>query len=196
MEEKDKVEATQTSEETQGSAPSQEKDPIQAELERVESQKPKRTKLETLQYNAEKWNRDLAEERKKQGIEEDDNRPLTVAEFKSMQRETAQETALTLADDIQDEAERKLVKHHLEQTIKPSGDPQTDLRNARSLVNAVRNTQIAAEAVRAGKPKAAGSAASAPPREKQADDLTAEEKKIMTGFKLTKEQVIASRPQE
>lgn len=191
MDENKKVEETETSEEQKGSEPSQEKDPVAAELEKVE-QKPKRTRLETLKYNKEKWDREYAEELKKEGLE-DDNRPMTVAEFKAMQQETAQTSAIKMADRVENENERKLLIHHLENTIKPSGDAETDFKNALMLVNATKNRMVSEEVLRGVKPKAAGSGASAPPKEEQKVELTKEERDYMMAFKLTPEQVIAAR---
>lgn len=196
MEETTKVETTEevvpTATEPE---PSQEKDPVQKELERVEA-KPKRTKLEQLEFTKKRVEDQLAEERRKAGIVEDDDRPLTVREFKALQQDTATETAIKLSDSIENEAERKLVQYHLENTIKPSGDAQTDLRNARLLVNAVKNGQIVEETLRTVKPKTTGSGTGAPPKEKQTTELTKEERIYATAFKLTDEQVIAARPRE
>lgn len=177
-------------------APSQEKDPVQAELERVES-KPKRTKLEQLEYTKRRVEQQLAEERKKAGIDDsndDDNRPLTVADLRRIREEEAVETALNLTESIENEHERRLTKYHLENTIRPSGDAQTDLRNAQALVNAVKNRQKIEDAGRAQVVRRTASSAGAPPKEKANDDLTPEEVGIMTAFKLTKEEVIAQRP--
>src|ERR1044072_3196734 len=175
--------------EAEASAPSQEKDPLQAEVERIEK-KPKRSKLDQLEYTQRRVNEQLAEERKKAGIEEDDNRPFTVAEFKAMRQQEAQDTALTLADEIQDDAERKLTKYHLENTIKPSGDTQTDPRNALLIVNAVKNRQIAEEVMRFQKPRVGGSAPSAPPKEKATTpEFSREERDFMRVTGLTPDDV-------
>lgn len=176
-------------------APSQEKDPVQAELERVES-KPKRSKLEQLEYTKRRVEQQLEEERRKAGIvdENDDSRPLTVGDLKRIREEEAVETALNLAESLENEHERRLTKYHLENTIRPSGDAQTDLKNALALVNAVKNQQKAEDAGRAQVVRRTASSAGAPPKEKANDDLTPEEVSIMTAFHLTKEEVIAQRP--
>lgn len=193
----DEVQVDTTTSPTEEIEPSQEKDPIQEELDKVEEkQKPKRTRLETLAYNRDRLEKEIAEERKKSGITEDDDRPMTVREFKSIQQQTAQDTALTLADEIESDAERKLVKHHLENTIRPSGDPQTDLRNARLIVNSVKNGQIAEETVRAQKARTAATGTGAPPKEKQVNELTKDEHELMRGFGLTEAEVIAARSKE
>lgn len=193
MDPEEKVETPVSPTETE---PSQEKDPVQEELDRVEAQ-PKKSKLEKLEYTKKRIDQQLAEEKAKSGIvEDDDDRPLTVREFKSLQREEAQSTAISLAGEIENEAERKLTQYHLENTIKPSGDAQTDLKNARLLVNAVKNGQVAEEAVRATKARTTGSGAGAPPKEKQTNELTKEERDYMVAFKLTEAQVVAARPKE
>lgn len=174
--------------------PSQE-DLLQAELDRIEK-KPKRSRIETLTYNRDRLDKELADERKKLGITDEEDRPLTVREFKALKTEEAFETALTLADSIENETERKLTKFHLENTIKPSGNPETDLKNARLIVNSVKNGQIVEETLRTTKPKAAGTAGGAPPKETQPTDLTTEEKTMMSAFKLTEAQVLAARPKE
>jgi hypothetical protein len=77
---------------------------------------------------------------------EDDNKPLTVGEFKKIRASEKTATALTLADtQISDENERALAKTYLATRIKPSGDPQQDLEDAMALVNKVKNRQVATE---------------------------------------------------
>lgn len=190
MEEETKVEVEVVPTATEPS----EKEKVEAELEKVEASK--RTKLEKLEYTKSRVDAQIAEEKAKAGETPDDDRPLTVREFKAMQQQTAQETALSLADSIENEAERKLVKHHLENTIKPSGDPQTDLKNARLIVNSVKNGQIVEETLRSVKARPAGSTPSAPPKETTKAELTIEERTIMRGFGLTEAEVLAQRPTE
>lgn len=193
MEEKTKVDTVVSPTETE---PSQEKDPVQAELDRVEAQ-PKKSKLEKLEYTEKRIKQQISEEKAKAGIVEDDeDRPLTVREYRSIQQEEAQSTAISLAGQIENEAERKLTQYHLENTIKPSGDAQTDLRNARLLVNAVKNSQITEEALRTTKVRTTGSGAGAPPKEKQTTELTKEERDYAKAFQLSDAQVIAARPKE
>lgn len=198
MEEENKVDTTVPPTETPEAIPepSQEKDNIQAELDKVEARK--KTRLEKLEYTKTRVEQQIADEKAKAGIKEDmdEDRPVTIRDLRAIQQETARETALTMAENIENEAERKLVIYHLENTIKASGDPQTDLRNARLIVNAVKNGQIVEETLRATKARTAGSAASAPPKEKQTTELTKDEKEIMQGFKLTEAEVLAARPKE
>lgn len=191
MEEETKVETTTSP--TEETAPSQ-KSPIDEELERIETSK--RSKLEKLEYTRERVEKQIQEEKAKAGIVDDEDKPLTVREFKALQQDQARETALNLAESIENESERKLVKHHLENTIRPSGDPQADLSTALAIVQGVKNKQIAEEALRATKPRTVTTGAGAPPREVPNDELTPVEEKYRVSFKLTKEQVIAARPKE
>lgn len=171
--------------------PSQE-DPIQEELDRIESKG--RSKEDKLLFTYKRVKKQLSEA----GIDpdaaapSDEDRPLTIRDFAAIRAIEAQETAISLADtEIADENERKLVKHHLENTIKPSGDAQTDLRNAQALVNAVKNRQLAEESGRAARARTAPSAPSAPPRQAGAEvELTPEQAKVMKGFGLTKEEAV------
>lgn len=187
---------TQVVEETQTTtAPSQENDPVEEELEKIETaENAKRTKLERLQYNKERIERELAEEAAKNGVELDENRPLTVREFKAMQAHEAQETAKSLAEsEIADDKERKLVLHHLENTIRPSGDAATDLRNARLIVNAVKNRQVAEEVVRSAQARTHASTAGAPPRQDSTKpELSQEEQRFAKMTGLSEEEIKAA----
>jgi hypothetical protein len=171
-------------------APSQEETAVQDELDRIEN--GKRTKKEKLLYTKERIEKQLAELGGTDDLE-DENRPLTLKDLRALEAVRAQETAKNLADEIGDEAERKLVLHHLEHTIKPSGDAQTDLRNARLIVNSVKNGMIAEDAARAATVRRSSSAPAAPP--KTADgklELSKEDAAVMRGFKMTEEQVRAA----
>lgn len=164
--------------------PSQEADPIQEELEKVE--KGKRTQREKLEYTKQRVEQQLAELEN-----EDENRPLTVKEFRALQAETANKTARQLVDSIDEsDAYKALVKHHLESTIRPSGDAQTDLLNARRLVDGVKNRQLAEEATRAAGARTSPSSPSAPPKDKGKEpELTAEQQRFAKVTGLTPDQV-------
>lgn len=196
MEEETQVEDTQIEEETTETVPSEVSDPVEEELEKIETGKnEKRSKLERLQYNKERIEKELAEEAARNGVEVDEDKPLTLREFKAMQANAAQETAKSLAEsEIADEKERKLAIHYLETTIRPSGDAATDLRNARLMVNAVKNRQVAEEVARTAQPRAFASSAGAPakPASKK-PDLTPEERQFARQTGLTEEEVMAAR---
>lgn len=181
------VPTTTTEETTVTPVPSQE-DPLQKELDRIET--GKRTQKEKLLYTKQRIDKQLAE--MGEGTEvEDENRPLTLKDLRAYTAVAAQETAMSLADEIEDANEQKLVKHYLETTIKPSGDAQTDLRNARLMANAVKNRQIAEEAGRAAHARTSPSAPSAPPRQAGTEpEFTLEQTRLMKGFGITKEEAV------
>lgn len=192
MEEETQVEETQIEETT--TDPSEES-AVAEELERIETaENEKRTKIERLRYNKERIEREIAEEAAKNGEQVDEDKPLTIRDFKAMQAHEAQETAKSLAEtDIVDEKERKLVLHHLENTIRPSGDAATDLRNARLIVNAIKTRQIAEEVTRSAQPRTHTSSAGAPAKQKSASpELSAEEKQFAAFVGLSDDQVKAS----
>lgn len=172
------------------SVPSQ--DPVEAELERVKA--PKRSKIEKLKFTKERVERQLKEAMQEKGIEEDDlSRPLTLADLHTFQSEQTLETAMSLADTVQNAKERELVKYHLENTIKSSGDPQSDFKIARSLVNAVKNGQLVEEVARTQKPKTYASGSGAPAKSNKEEELTPDEIKVMKGFGLSKEEILKAR---
>lgn len=175
-------------------APSQEKDLVEAELERVE-QKPKRSKREQLQYTKQRVEKQLAELDKSEGVDpEDDSRPLTVGDLRRLREEEAVETAINLAEDLDNEHERRLTKHYLENNIRSTGDAQQDFKLAYAMVTAVKNSQKAEEAQRAQRVRTVASAPSAPAREKSNEDLTPDEMKMMgKPFNMTKEEILAAR---
>ncbi len=136
-----------------------EQDPLKTELERVQKVS-KYTEEEKAEFTFKKTAERLKSMGKdpasilgieKESFDEgysDDDTPLTIGAWKKMQQETASKTALQEADDIQNETERELVKYHLQNTIKSTGVPSEDLKLARALVNAVKNTQIIQEVSR------------------------------------------------
>ncbi len=101
---------------------------------------------------------------------------MTVAMYEQLQKETAQKTALQMADSISDTNERELTKYHIENTIRASGNP----------------TEVARVQI----PARHGSAPGAPALALGKDIvLTPEEMSFMRPpFSLSKEQIIASRP--
>lgn len=114
--------------------------------------------------------------------------------LKKIQQETVVKTALDLADEIPNEMERQLVKYHLENTIKSSGNANKDLELARGLVNSVKNGQILEETLRKPAPKPA-SGGGAPPKVEQQEEFTSDELAFMRPpFNMTKEQIIKARP--
>lgn len=179
-----------------------EQDPLKIELERV--QKVGRTEKEKAEFSLKK----TADRVKELGGDpntilgivkeepnEDDDKPLTVGMYKKIQQESATKTALELADDIQNETERELVKYHLDNSIKSSGIPSEDLKLARSLVNAVKNTQIIEETKRKTEAKAHSSASGSPAIDNEIKgELTADEKLFLgKPFNMSKIDILKLR---
>lgn len=179
------------------SEPSQ--NPIDKELEKIKN-KDAKTQREKLLRKKHFIEQDLAKLDEEEGVDAplpdaDDETPLTVGMFKKLEKNKSQKTALALAeDDIQDEKERELVKYHLTDTIKPSGNPKEDLKAARAIVNSVKNAQIAQEASRTHTPKSHPSGSGAPAKIEDKFEPTSEEAVYMRPpFNLSKDQILAAR---
>ncbi len=160
---------------------------------------PARTEEEKARYTIEKIYERFPHMR--DGVAEvvnDDDKPVTTSELRrviaEMQTGIAEKSALELAESIANPIERKMVQHHIEHTIRPTGNAQNDLALAQSLVNAKRNEVALREQARRGVAKPASSATSAPLKEAPSMTLTAEEQKFV-GI-LTPEQIIAARSKD
>lgn len=204
-----KTDVVETTEETE-EEPSQEskedsQDPIKSELDKIQKKGKGKTELEKAIFTKKQIEKRIAELKGETGDEElpeevDDNAPVTVGMLKKIQKEQTVKTALALSEDIEDEHEKELTKYHLQNTIKPSGNAQEDFRNARTLVNALKNKQIIEEVGRKPKTvKRTSSGGSAPAKYEEPFEPTAEELKMMS-FKgldgkplLTKEDILKSR---
>lgn len=178
-----------------------EQDPLKAELERVQgSGRTEKDKAAfSLKKNAERFkelggdpNEILGIQTKSETVDEDD-KPLTIGEWKRMQKETASKTALQLAQDIPNETERELAKWHLENTIKSTGNPSKDLELAMTHVNAVKTKQVLEEIHRKTPAKTHSTASSAPANHEADEPLTEEETQLMRFGGLTKDEVIKVR---
>jgi hypothetical protein len=126
--------------------------------------------------------------------DEDENTPVTLATLRKLEKEKAQRTALSLVESLDDLNEKELVRFHLQNTIRPSGNPEEDFKNARALVNTVKNQQILEEVSRktTAKSKTSGNGASGKVQEHF--EPTEEELAFMKApFNLSKEQIIAAR---
>lgn len=177
-------------------------DPLKAELDKVQK-KEGRTELEKAAYSL-KMNADrlkvlggdpraiLGDEKE---LEDEEDKPVTVGMLKKMQQEQAAKSAIQLAEDISNETERELVKYHLENSIKSTGNPAEDLNLARAIVNAAKNKQILEEEVRKSSARTHSSASSAPLRQGDPEpELTVQEMAYMKPpFNLTKEEVLKAR---
>lgn len=119
--------------------------------EALKNKNRERTRLEKLRYTKASIDAQIAEEESKNGIiidEEDDDKLLTKGDLKRIERENAKNTALNMANDLEDESERSEVTELLQTRILPSGNPQKDLDLALSAVRSEKNKQLAAEASR------------------------------------------------
>lgn len=183
-------------------------EPLKTELERVKSKKTAAEKArDSLYYNAleaKKLGIDPTRDEKLKEIlgitpkdeeVEDENKPITKKDLLAILSQTQSvKTAEQLANEIQDSVERELVLHHIQNTIKSTGDPQEDLRNARALANSVRNAQIMEELARKPEAKSHSSASSqgAQPAEPQIV-LTPEEQAFLATGVITKEEILLAR---
>ena len=198
--------------------PTEEKEVIEPEKEVTPEQDPLKIELEKVRTRGGRTEKDKAEftlkktaERVKElggepadilgikteepEIDDEDSQPLTVGMFKKFQQAGATKTAMQLADEIGDETEKELVKYYLENRIQPSGNPQEDLKDARRMVNAVKNEQIIQEVKRKTPAKTHSNGTGAPALDNEIKgELTAEEKVFLgKPFNLSKEQIIKSR---
>lgn len=174
--------------------------PLKNELEKVQRKGTNHTKLEKAIFSRKKIDEEIENIKKEEGIEEeplaeDENAPVTVGMLRRIEQEKAQKTALGIAEDISDDTERELTQYHLKYTIKPSGNPSQDVKNARAIVNIAKNTQILEETERKATPKRFNSGSGAPAKKSDSEFVpTREEAEIMRAFPaVTKEKVIATR---
>lgn len=149
--------------------------PSQPETPKEDKQEKKFTKRERLEFTLEKIQSQLAE----LDDEQDDTRPVTVGDLKRMKQEEGKNTAIELANQIEDEVERLAVVDMLEERLVPSGDPKADLELARSAVNAKKNQMLTEEMARRGTPSSHGSAPGAPGRPQDVFTPTATEEIFM-----------------
>lgn len=171
-----------------------EQDPLKTELEKV--QRKSRTKVEKLQYSKKR----IDEQLKDLGIddeleENEDDKPVTLGMLKQLQAQTATKTALDLANEVSNETERELLKYHLENTIRSTGNAQEDFRLAQSLVNAVKNQQITEEVLRKTQPKTHTTSSGAPLKQEQpSEELTPDEVAYTRApWNMTKQQILDAR---
>lgn len=183
-----------------------EQDPLKQELDKVKGGRTEEEKASyTFRKQAERLNALGIDPLKALGMngknessvteeENEDDKPVTMGMLKKMNQESTSKSALELANEIQHESERELVKYHLQNTIRSTGNPQKDLELARSIVNAVKNGKVVEEIIRKPAPKTYSSNGGASQRSEPEIELSNEEQLYMKApFFLTKEQIIASR---
>lgn len=161
----------------------------QKELEMAQSELAKKDKrinqaehvIEKLKSEGTDVNADSIKDMVQQMVQEE------VQVFQNKVREDAVDSLVTQYAANPDEA--KLIKFHLENSIKPSGDDIDDIINAKALANKARFKQQSSEVKRAQAESEADKASSA--GEKQAGEapqkFSAEELKIMRAYGVSKE---------
>ncbi len=173
-------------------------DPIKVELAKVKKKGEGKSELEKAIFTRQQIDKRIAElkgdEPEDAPDDVDDDTPVTVKMLKKIDKDKSVKTALTLAEDIEEEGERELVKHHISNTIKPSGNAAQDLKNARAIVNSVKNEMVIEEINRKQDVKKSSSAAGAPAKSVAKFEPTAEELKFMgKPWNLSKEKILAAR---
>ncbi len=172
---------------------STEQDPLKIELEKVE--RKGRSKAEKLLYTKKR----VEEQLKELGIEEEpeddeENTPVTIGMLKKLQAQTATKTALDMADEITNVTERGVLRYHLENTIRSTGNPQEDFKLAQGLVNSVKNSQIIEETIRKVPAKTHGSGGGVPAKVIKEPEYSAEELQFMKPpFNMSREEILAAR---
>lgn len=181
-----------------------EQDPLKTELDTIQRKQGRSEKEKaefTLKKTAERVkelggdpNSILGIEMKEVVEPDEDDMPVTVGMLKKLQQQTTFKTALQEAEEIPNETERELVKYHLENTIKSTGNPSEDLRLARALVNSVKNTKIIEEVARKGQPKDHSTSSGVDANQDKETIFTEEEKQMMKApFLLTEKDVLDAR---
>lgn len=179
-------------------------DPVAKELDRVRKPKSEKEKAEyTLRSVANRAKELGIDPAKVIGLESpateeeqvSNDTPVTMGMLQKMQQDQATKTAIQMAEEITDEAERELVKHHIAHTIRASGNPAEDLRNARAIVNSVKNGQIAQEAARKTTARSFSSAPGAGARvDADSVELTPDEMAFTRPpYNLTPAQIVEAR---
>lgn len=174
--------------------------PVATELER-EQKRNQRTEKEKAEYSL-KMNAKRLQElggnpaeilgvREASQEEDVDDVPDWYRKEKSKE---AQRTALQLADDIPDEADRNLVKEYLSKRIVPSGNAQDDFRLALSAVMSLKNKQVVEEISRRTAPRVTAAGGSLPAKVEDQFTPTQEEAIMMAPpYNVSKEKIIEAR---
>ena len=186
-----------------------EQDPLKVELERVQG-KAKYTQEEKTTYKlrqeakrAQEMGLDPAEvlgfaKNEDYSADEDDDKPVTVGMLKKIQQESASKNALQLAEDIEDESERELTKFHLQNSIKSTGNPSEDLKLARTLTNAAKNSKILEEVTRKPIAKSHSNASGVDAIDNEVKGELTPQEMLFTKkpLNMTKEEIIKLRPKK
>lgn len=162
-----------------------------------QSIKVERTPEEIAEFNLKKKADDAKalglDPKKILGEEPDPDEPP--AWYKKEKSKEATQSALQLAETIQDSDTKEKVKDYLNTRIVPSGNPEQDFRDALGIVSSGKNKQILEEMNRYTKPKVTASGGSLPSKIEEEFVPTPEEAVFMKApYNMSKEQIIGARP--
>ena len=164
-------------------------DPAKKELDKIKGRKTF-TRKERLEFEQRKIQEQLSA--LEGGEQVDKNAPVTVGMLEEREKENQKKTALDLAESIEDETERELVIHQLENVL-TGGNPEERLKVARGYVNSIRNAQIAEELARKREP-GKSLAPGAPPRREDVFTPTPEEQDFMQPpYNLSEKDILEAR---
>ncbi len=126
-----------------------------------------------------------------ENVDDDDSKPLTRGEAKKF---GIIKTAESMANELQNTELRAAVVEEL-RFISKDIPAEQRYQKALSLASSSKNSKVAQEAIRAGNrnPQRHGSGGGAPARTDEEFTPTPLERQYMTKFKMTKEEIIASR---
>jgi hypothetical protein len=173
-------------------------EPLESQVPQVPSQEPqaqvpvekKLTKRERLEFAKNKIEERLSE----LADEPDDNQPLTWGDLKKIKQQEVRDSAIELADNIENTDERAEVIAILQTRIVPSDNPAEDLRLARTMANAEKNSQILQDQARKANP---GSHANSPANPGNTQDVfvpTDTEVVFMQApYNLSKDDILSAR---
>lgn len=117
--------------------------------------------------------------------------------YRKEKAKEAQRTALELADDIPDDADKNLVKEYLSKRIVPSGNAQDDFRLALSAVMSLKNKQVIEEIARRTPPRVVAAGGSQPVKVEDQFAPTQEESIMMQPpYNVSKEKILEARKKE
>jgi hypothetical protein len=203
-------ETVETNEETQVETESKE-DPIKVELERVKGQTQGKSQKEKFEYKlktqiaqAKEMGINVAEivGAKTESEEIDDEKPLTRRDLESiLKANTQSKKATEMALEIENEAERELYLHYLDNKVNPNLSEEEKFQTAKDMVNGIKlKNQISLSNI---KPQSNthSSASSVVPNKQQNFDnhrLTREEELFFNdakirGIPLSKEEIVQMR---
>lgn len=191
---------------TAAKTPSQ--DPLDQAIAR-ENKRGQRTEAEKAEYNLKKLGERATElgldpakilglaPASVDNLDADDDKPVTRGELRRIQMQQASETAMQMAESIEDPRERELAKSYLKRVV-PSGDPAEDLRFARLAVNSEKTGLILQEAGRARPAQSHTTGTGAPAKSGEDTDFqpTPTEQSLMRPpFNLSQKDVLDARKQ-